>query len=224
MEGGGGGRDFEIFVVLEGGVGGLDFFQGGFFGFVGDGETSEVGERGEVGFLAVFGEIFGKTREIGLQSSLEDGVIGLIGLDNNRGGVEVAATDATDDLGEKLKSALLGGEIRESEAGIGLDDANGGEMGKIETAGEGLGADEDIDGAGFNVVVEGGEIFGFFVVAVKPGDFSLWEEPRELGLEKLSTKALVDNAGVVALWTACRYLFGVATEVAAQSIIIGVEG
>lgn len=223
MEGGGGGRDFEIFIVLEGGVGGLDFFQGGFFGFISDGEASEVGERREVGFLAVFGEIFGKTRKISFQSSLEDGVIGLIGLDNNRGGVEVAATDATDDLGEKFKSALLGGKVRKGEAGIGLDNADGGEMGEIETTGEGLGADEDIDGAGFNVVVEGGEVFGFFVVAVKPGDFGLWEKPRELGFEKLGTKALVDNAGVVAFWAACRDFFGVATEVAAQSIIIGVE-
>lgn len=224
VEGGSGRRDFEIFVFLEGGVGGLDFFQGGFFGFVGDGEASEVGERGEVGFLAVFGEIFGKTGEIGSQSSLEHGVIGLVGLDDNRGGVEVAATDATDDLGEKLKSALFGGKVRESEAGIGLDDADGGEVGKIETTGEGLGADEDIDGAGFDVVVEGGEILGFLVIAVKPGDFGLWEEPRELGFEKLGAKALVDNAGVVTLWTACRDLFGVAAEVAAQSVIIGVEG
>jgi len=224
MKGGSGRRDFEIFVVLKSSMGGLNFFQGGFFGFVGDGEASEVGERGEVGFLAVFGEIFGKTRKIGFQSSLEDGVIGLIGLDNNRGGVEVAATDATDDLGEKLESAFFGGEIRESEAGIGLDDADGGEMGEIETAGEGLGADEDIDDAGFNVVVEGGEILGFLVIAVKPGDFGLWEESRELGFEKLGTKAFVNNAGVVTLWTACRDFFGVATEVTAQSIIIGVEG
>lgn len=205
-------------------MGGLDFFQGVFFGFIGDGEASEVSERGEVGFLAVFGEIFGETGEIGLQSSLEDGVIGLIGLDNNRGGIEVTTTDTTDDLGEKLESALLGGEIRESKAGIGLDNADGGEMGEIKTTGKGLGADEDIDGAGFNVVVEGGEILGFLVVAVKSGDFGLWEKPRELGFEKLGTKALVDNAGMVAFWAACRDFFGVATEVAAQSIIIGVEG
>lgn len=224
MEGGSGRRDFEIFAVLKSSVGSLNFFQGGFFGFVGDGEASEVGERGEVGFLAVFGEIFGKIRKISFQSSLEHGVIGLIGLDNNRGGVEVTATDATDDLGEKLESALLGGKVRESEAGIGLDDADGGEMGEVKTAGEGLGADENIDGAGFNVVVQGGEIFRFLVIAVKSGDFSLWEEPRELGFEKLGAKALMNNAGVVALWAACGDFFGVAAEVTAQSIIVGVEG
>ncbi len=56
-------------------------------------------------------------------------MIRLIGLDDNRGGVEVTAADATDDLGEELERALFGGEIGEGEAGVGLDDADGGEEG-----------------------------------------------------------------------------------------------
>lgn len=110
-------------------MGGLDFFQGSFFGFVGDGEAGEVSERGEVGFLAVFGEIFGESGKIGFQGGLENRVVGLVSLDDNRGSVEVAATDTADDLGEELESALLGGKIRESEAGVGLDDADSGKMG-----------------------------------------------------------------------------------------------
>ena len=224
VEGGGRRRNFEVFEFLEGCVGGLDFFKGGFLGFVSDGEASEVEKRGKVGFLAVFGEIFGEFWEIGFEGGLEDRVVWLVGLDDNRGGVEVTTTDATDDLGEELKSALLGGKIREGEAGIGLDNADSGEMGKIETAGEGLGADEDVDGAGFDIVVQGGEVFGFLVVAVKTGDFGLWEEFRELGFEKLGTKALMNYARVTAFWTARRDLFGVAAEVAAQGISVGVEG
>lgn len=150
-------------------------------------------------------------------------MIRLISLDDNRGGVEVPATDATNDLGKELKSAFFGGKIRESEASIGLDDADGGEVGKIEPASEGLGADEDVDGTGFDVVIESGEGFGFFIIPVKTGDFSLWEEPHELGFEKLGPKALMNYAGMVTFWAACRDLFGVATEVTVQGIVVGVE-
>lgn len=204
-------------------MGGLDFFQGGFFGFVGDGEAGKVGERGEVGFLAVFGEVFGKSGEIGFQSGLENWMVGLVSLDDNRGGIEVTAADATDDLGEELESTLFGGKIGQGEASIGLDDANGGKMGEIEAAGEGLGADEDVNGTGFDIVIEGGEVLGFLIVAVKTGDFGLWKELSELGFKELGTKALMNNAGVMALWAACRDLFGVAAEVAAQGIIVGME-
>ena len=151
-------------------------------------------------------------------------MIRLIGLDDNRGGVEVTAADATDDLGEELERALFGGEIGEGEAGVGLDDADGGEMRQVEPAGEGLGADEDVNIAGFDIVVECGEVFGFLVVTVKTGDFGFWEESRELGFKELGTKALVNYAGVVAFWAARRHLFRVAAEVATQSIVVGMEG
>lgn len=65
MKGGCGRGNFEIFEGLKLSIGGLDFGEGGFFGFVSDGETGEVGERRKVGFLAVFGQIFGEFREIG---------------------------------------------------------------------------------------------------------------------------------------------------------------
>ena len=41
----------------------------------------------------------------------------------------MTATNAADNLSEKVKSTLFGGEIREGEAGIGLGDADGGEKG-----------------------------------------------------------------------------------------------
>lgn len=55
VEGRGGRGNFEIFDGLEFDIGGLDLFQGGFFGFIGDGEAGEVDERRKVGFLTVFG-------------------------------------------------------------------------------------------------------------------------------------------------------------------------
>ena len=72
----------------------------------------------------------------------------MVGLDDNRGGAEVAAADAADDLGEEVEGFFLGGEIWEAEAGIGLDDADRGEVREIQSASDGLGADDDVYGAG----------------------------------------------------------------------------
>ncbi len=135
----------------------------------------------------------------------------------------MAATNASDDLGEELESAFFGGEIREGEAGVGLNDSDGSEVGKVEPAGEGLGADEDVDGAGLDIVVERSKAVAFLIIAIKTGDFGLREEFRELGFEQLGTKALMDNAGVVTFWAARRDFFGVAAEVTAQGIVVGVE-
>lgn len=125
----------------------------------------------------------------------------------------MAAADATDDLSEEFERALFGGEIGEGEAGVGLNDANGGEMGQIEPASKGLGANEDVNIAGFDIIIEGGEVFRFFIIPVKTGDSGLWEEPRKLGFEELGTKAFVNYAGMVAFWAARRHLFRVAAEV-----------
>ncbi len=83
MKGRGGRRNFEIVMFCKRIVGGLDFGEGGFFGFVGDREAGEVIEGGEMRFLAFFGQIFGEAVEIGFQGGLEDGVVGLVSLDNN---------------------------------------------------------------------------------------------------------------------------------------------
>ena len=56
-------------------------------------------------------------------------MVGLEGLNKDIGGVEVTTTDAANNLGEKLKSALFGGIIGEGKTSVGLDDAHGGEQG-----------------------------------------------------------------------------------------------
>lgn len=223
VKGGGRRRDFEIFEVLEHLMGGLDFGEGGFLGFIGDGEAGEVCERWEVGFLAVFGQVLGEFWKIRGEGGLEDGVVRLVGLDDDRGSVEVAATDAPDDLGEEFEGAFLGGEIGEGEAGVGLNDTNGGEAGKVEAAGESLGADEDVDGAIFDLVIERGEVFGLFVVAVETADGGVGEEARKFGLKEFGAKAFVKDASVVARGAVRWDFLGVAAEVATQGIIVGME-
>ena len=73
---------------------------------------------------AGFEEIIGKSGKIGLNSGLDDGGVGLISLDENLGGIKMAAADATDNLSKELKSTLFGGKIGQGKAGIGLNDAD----------------------------------------------------------------------------------------------------
>lgn len=125
MEGGSRGRNGEFGVSTEGLEGLVDVFQGGFFGLVSNGETGEVSIGGEFAGVAFFKEIFCEIGEISLYGGLDDRVVWLISLDNDFGTVEMPPTDAADDLGEKLKSPLFGGEIGEGKASVGLDDADG---------------------------------------------------------------------------------------------------
>ena len=111
MEGGKGRGNLERGVLLEVGGGLLDFGDGGFFGFVGDREFGEVGIGWELAGLAVLEEILGEGRVVGGDGGLDDGVIGLVGLDDDIGDVEMTATDAPDDLSKELKSAFLGSEV-----------------------------------------------------------------------------------------------------------------
>lgn len=162
---------------------GLDFFDGGGLGFHGDGDFGEERERWKMLFFTFFREVGVEFCIIGGERTGYDGVFGLESLDDDGGGIEVATTDAADDLGQEVESAFFGGEIREGEAGVGLDDANRGEIGQIETASEGLGADQDVDVARFDVGIERIEGLIFFVVGVKTGNFGGFEELFELGFE-----------------------------------------
>lgn len=174
----------------------------GLFSLGSDGELGEVSKGWEELSFAFFDEVVVKAEVIGLDGEIDDWRVGLVGLDDDRGGVEMAAANATDDLGEELESSFFCSEIGEGEAGVGLDDADGGKVGKVEAARDGLGADEDLDVAGFNFVIEGVEGFAFFVVGVEAGDFDVGEEFGEFALEELGAEAFVKDAGVVAVGAA----------------------
>ena len=75
-----------------------------------------------------------------------------------------------------MESFFLGGVIRERKAGIGLDDANRGEKGEIEAASDGLGADNDVDFAGFYFVIERIKSFPLFIVSIKTSNSCSFEE------------------------------------------------
>ena len=121
--------------------------------------------------------------KIGFDGGLNDGGIGLISLDENFGGIEMAASNTPDDLGKQLKSAFLGAKIWQGKTGVGLDNTDRGEVGEVKPAGESLGADEDVDDARFNFGIKVSEVLAFFVVAIKAGDLGVWKEASEFRFE-----------------------------------------
>lgn len=169
VEGGHGRRDGERGVFREKSVGGLDFFQGGLFGFIGDGEFGEVGEGWEVAGAAALQLVGGEAGEVGGDGGFDDGVVGLVGLENDTGGGEVAAPDAADDLGEKFEPTFFGREVGQGQPCVGLDDADGREEREVEAARQGLRTDKQINFAGFDRSVEVREAFGTPIVAIEAG-------------------------------------------------------
>lgn len=103
-------------------------------------------------------------------------MVGLKSLDKNIGSVEVTTTNAADNLGKKLESTFFGGVVRERKAGISLNDTDSGKIWQIEAFGNGLGADNNINVAGLNLVVEGVEAGRFGVVGVKTSNAGSLEE------------------------------------------------
>lgn len=97
-------------------------------------------------------------------------------------------------------------------------------MREVEPAGESLGADEDVDVAGFDGIVEGGEIVGLGIVAVETGDFGVGEEFGELGLEELGAEAFMNDIDVLAAGAGRGDFLSVAADVTVQGIGVGVEG
>ena len=127
-------------------------------------------------FTALFYEIFVKRSIVVFDSVLDDGMIGLEGLDNGFGGFEMATTDTTDNLSDELKSAFFSGKIRESEPRISLNDADGGKLGQIKAFRNGLSANNNIKIAGFNLMIECIKGLTFGVIGIKTDDFGGFEE------------------------------------------------
>ena len=143
-------------------------------------------------------EVFVEVRVVGGGAEFDDGVVGLVGLDDDLR-VLVTAVGATDDLGEELEGAFFATEVGEGEAGIGLDDTEGSEFGQVEAFGNHLGADDDVDMAGFDCVVGVDEGFLGLRVGVEAGDFGIWKKFIQFSFEKFGAEALVEDVGVVAV-------------------------
>jgi len=102
--------------------------------------------------------------------------VGAKSLNDDFGGIKMTTSDTTNDLVNKLKSALLGGEIWQRKASISLNNTNGSELRQIEAFGDGLSANNDIDGAIFYFGIECIEGIVFGVVGIKASDFSSFKK------------------------------------------------
>lgn len=150
-------------------------------------------------------------------------MIGLVGLEDDAGGGEVAAPDAADDLGEEFEGAFFGREVGQGQPGVGLDDANGGEVREVKAARQGLSADEQINFAGFDRSIEVREAFGTPIVSIETGEFSLREQTAEFGGEELGADAFVDDTGMMTFGTGSGDIGGMTANVTAESIVVSVK-
>ena len=151
-------------------------------------------------------------------------MVGLVCLEKYFGGIEVATANATDDLGEKVKSFFFGREVGEGKAGIGLDDADGGEMGEIEAFSNGLCTDNNIDFSGFYVIVESAKAGFLIIIGIEAGNFGVFKKFIQLKFKEFGAKTFMDNIGVTAGRTGVRDGDFVTTGMTDKSIVIIVEG
>ncbi len=96
-------------------------------------------------------------------------------------------------------------------------------MREIESACEGLGADENVDFAGFNILIEVSEAGAFLIVAVEAGDSGVRKETCKLGFEEFGTETFMDDAGMLTVWTGRRDFFFVATNMTSENVAVSVQ-
>ncbi len=147
----------------------------------------------------------------------------MISLDDGASFVDMATTNTTEDLGDEVIRAFFGRKIREGKPGVGLDDANGGELREVEAFGDGLGADDDIDFARFDVGIERIKSFVFFGIAVETGDFCVFKEVFQLRFEEFCAETFVDDFWAFALWAGNWNFFFISAGVTDELIGVGVE-
>ena len=134
-----------------------------------------------------------------LDGALEGAVVGGVGLDDDESG-EVAPSGASGDLGDELEGAFGGAEVGDMESDVGLDDADEGDLGEIESLGDHLGADEDVEFAGaelFEDALVG--VLGGHGVGVHARDAGLGEECLGDGLDLFGAEAGEADFGVAAV-------------------------
>lgn len=122
---------------------------------IGNDDSDHPGPRRELRLTAFFQFIIGEGFVIAGDGVADGRGVGGEGLDDDIA-ADVAAATSTGDLEDELKGAFLGAEVVQRQGGIGADDADEGDKGKIEPFGDHLGADEDVEFA----IFEGGKDIG----------------------------------------------------------------
>lgn len=188
------------------------------------GEDAAVGEGREGELLAHFHFLFCVAFEIVFTGELDAGAVGGECLDDDFA-FEFASAGAAGYLGDELEGALCSAEIRDVQADICVEDADEGDVGKVQAFGDHLSADEDVDFLDFKVpkgFPEG--VFAAHGIGIDAGEASVGEDFLEDFLDFLCAVTLQGDAGVFAF----RAFPGddglVAADVADEALVSAVVG
>ena len=187
-------------------------------------EEGGVAEGGVLELGAEFEFLIGEAIVVVVPGELDGGGVRGESLDEDFA-FHFAPAGAASDLGEELEGALTGAEVGNVEGEVGVEDAGEGDVGEIEAFGDHLGAEEDVDLAGF----EGAECFadGTFLsggVGVESGEAGFGEDLSEDLFDFLGAVTLEVDALFVALRAAAGDDGLVAAEVADESFFGAVVG
>lgn len=126
------------------------------------------------------------------------------GLHNNLS-FEIPAARAAGDLRDELKRSLAGAEIRHMQAEVRVEDADKGDVGKMKSLGDHLGAYQNIDLVGFEGVERISQrVFPPHRVRIDACDLGAWQDLGDEFLHFLGSVSLEDDGRVPAFRTFFR--------------------
>lgn len=138
---------------------------------------------------------------------------------------QVSTTSAAGDLGEELEGAFSGSEVGRIEGEVSIKDADEGDVWKVESFGDHLGAEEDVDLLGAEVtegVAEG--VFPAGGIGIETGDFCAFEDFIENDFRFLGSVSLEADGGVFTLRTEPWDDGLVAADMADEALLRAVVG
>ncbi len=129
---------------------------------------------------------------------LHGGTVRRVGLDEDLA-LRFAAAGAAGDLGEQLEGALGGAEVGQVEREVGIEHADQGDVGEVESLGDHLGADEDVELLAAEVAQGVAElVLALHGVGVHPGDAGGREDGADGFLGALGAVAAEADGGIAA--------------------------
>src|ERR1051325_4110170 len=139
---------------------------------------------------------------------------------------DVAAAGAARNLGEQLKGALAGAEIWLVQRQIGVNDPDQSDIGEVETLGNHLRAEQDVNFAGAEIAQDAAEIvLALEGVGIHAFDSRVRKEFGQGVLDLLRADASIADLRVAAVFigTGRRHRLGVRADVAHQLLILAME-
>lgn len=187
----------EIFLELE--MEGFEGELGATFVARSREKESQVGVRGVGELTSHFELLIDEAVEVVMPCELNGRAVRGRGLDDDFAR-HFSATGTASDLGEELEGAFASAEVGGVEREVGIEDADEGDVGEIESLGDHLCSEEDLDLLGAEVaqgVAEG--ILATGGVGVESGNLGAFEDFIENDFGLFCAVSLKADGGVFAL-------------------------